>query len=71
MLFFAFFSSIYTFYINKKWYFRNLLSKIPFCQQSVIYYNIFISLSNNALLLSEIIEVVTLTSTFILNNFEK
>ena len=34
MLFFAFFSSIYTFYINKKWYFRNLLSKIPFCQQS-------------------------------------
>lgn len=34
MLFFAFFSSIYTFYINKKWYFINLLSKIPFCQQS-------------------------------------
>ena len=41
MLFFAFFSSIYTFYINKKWYFRNLLSKIPFCQQSEGYSSLF------------------------------
>ena len=44
MLFFAFFSSIYTFYINKKWYFRNLLSKIPFCQQSETIKDILIVL---------------------------
>ena len=73
MLFFAFFSSIYTFYINKKWYFRNLLSKIPFCQQSetrniklfLVFLSVYIfSISSNDNPVASLISKVVLPSDF-------